>query len=126
MCPIRRVRIYRKKISCEWMNVQLPHCSLSCESRLRSGPPLIVSHFFAAFALLCCKTIDENKSKPAVMWKELKKLLRNKNETPQKIIQFGDKKVESCLQIAESFNSNFVKSIEDNVKDVKNQCHGRY
>jgi hypothetical protein len=118
MCPIRRVRIHRKKISCEWMNVQLPHCSLSCESRLRSGPPLIVSHFFAAFALLCCKTIDENKSKPAVMWKELKKLLRNKNETPQKIIQFGDK--------SERLRKNFVKSIEDNVKDVKNQCHGRY
>jgi hypothetical protein len=73
-----------------------------------------------------CKTIDENKSKPAVMCKELKKWLRNKNETPQKIIQFGDKKVESCLQIAESFNSYFVKSIEDNVMDVKNQCHGRY
>jgi hypothetical protein len=32
-------------------NIQLLHCSLSCESRMRSdltAPPLILSHFFAA------------------------------------------------------------------------------
>jgi hypothetical protein len=28
--------------------VQLPHCSLSCESRMRSGLTLFLSHFFAA------------------------------------------------------------------------------
>jgi hypothetical protein len=30
------------------LKVQLPHCSLSCESRMRSGLTLILSHFFAA------------------------------------------------------------------------------
>jgi hypothetical protein len=28
--------------------LQLPHCSLSCESRMRSGLTLILSHCFAA------------------------------------------------------------------------------
>jgi hypothetical protein len=37
------------------------------------------------------------------MWKELKKMLPNKIETPKKIIQFGDKKVERIWVSKKSF-----------------------
>jgi hypothetical protein len=35
-------------IVCDCIKLQLPHCSLSCESRMRSSLTLILSHFFAA------------------------------------------------------------------------------
>jgi NADPH-dependent 7-cyano-7-deazaguanine reductase QueF len=141
MCPIRRVRTHRNRITCEWMNVEIAQLmklrddkhkaarltgSLNLWEEYKKLRNTVVGKIRKAKDEYFRKKIDVNKSKPAEMWKELKKMLPNKNETPQKIIQFGDKKVESTLQIAESFNSYFVKSVEDIVKDIKNQCDGKY
>jgi hypothetical protein len=63
--------------------------------------------------------IDENRSNPRKMWKNLNKLLPNKKEKYQEEIIFPQGTIRCALTIAENFNGYFVKSIQDIVENIK-------
>ena len=62
--------------------------------------------------------IDDCKGDPVSMWKTIKEIIKNKNDTYSSEIIFGEETVSDMQLICEAFNKYFLDSIEDLSKGI--------
>lgn len=72
------------------------------------------------------RIIDENKSNPKQMWKNLKTILPSNHKVAQDKIKFEDIEMSNESEIAEKFNVYFVQSIKEITDSISNSTNNEY